>query len=39
MFMVMDDVGSLIWRFARRLVVSEPEKDQEQSAKITRAAE
>jgi hypothetical protein len=31
MFMVMDDVGSLIWRFGKRLIVSSGEAEQEQA--------
>jgi hypothetical protein len=27
MFMVMDDAGSLIWRFSKRLVVSSADAD------------
>jgi hypothetical protein len=29
MFMVMDDVGALIWRFAKRLIVSTGEEEEE----------
>jgi hypothetical protein len=31
MFMVMDDVGSLIWRFGKKLIVSSGEAEQEQA--------
>jgi Cu/Ag efflux pump CusA len=31
MFMVMDDVGSLIWRFSKRLIVSSGEAEQDQA--------
>ena len=31
MFMVMDDVGSLIWRFGKRLIVSSGEAEREQA--------
>jgi hydrophobe/amphiphile efflux-1 (HAE1) family protein len=30
MFMVMDDAGSLIWRFAKKLVVSSPEDEHDE---------
>jgi hypothetical protein len=28
MFMMMDDIGSLIWRFGKRLIVSHGESDE-----------
>jgi multidrug efflux pump subunit AcrB len=31
MFMVMDDVGSLIWRFSKKLIVSTGEAEQDQA--------
>jgi hypothetical protein len=32
MFMIMDDIGALIWRFGKRLIVSHAESEEHPSA-------